>query len=564
MRRLKRVWLFILCLLLLTLGCIGQPQEKKLPEAVEKGVLTVGEENYYTQSTLGTHVGFTHYKVTETIQYQNEQVFVVEAETFCSYKMQRTPYEMEYKATEYYTQEVNPKYYKAAITAGDKQSHIECSFEQGKVVEAIQFPDFSEEKEISLPEDSYLLDFNMAHHYIFLFKTLEPQPGTEVTVSLFVPQTMERVDATITFLKEDSVLGRSCIYAEATLFHYHHKFWVTPEGELLVLEIPSTNARMELSDASATQNIRTVDLLEIVTFPSNVAIDDRMLVDYLKLRLTAEIVAEPVDKDFLSSHCQSFSGTVTDYKIDGVFEVHALVFSGPGDRYPLEEPKEYLMPERWIESDDPAIKAKAEEITRGCKDSWEASQKVAQWVYENISYRITGGGAKEALETMKGECGPHSALTVAMLRSLGIPSRIVGGIMYYSPEGEPMFGAHAWTEVLIAGEWIPFDSTIGEYGYVDATHVRLYELGAAIGSLELEVLEYTLKKPEIKVIEREVLLNTKGYYRYQFIAKNMGFGYTGDRIKSEECFVQNIGKNFSLFSMIFSMGLLLLGLPITK
>jgi len=62
LRRLKRLWLFILCLFLLTLGCINQPVEKGLPETAEKGELPVGEENYYTHSMLGEHVGYTHYR----------------------------------------------------------------------------------------------------------------------------------------------------------------------------------------------------------------------------------------------------------------------------------------------------------------------------------------------------------------------------------------------------------------------------------------------------------------------------------------------------------------------
>lgn len=526
MHKLKKVMFFFLCLFLLTSGCISQP------EAAERKLLTIGEENYYSHSILGNPVGYTHYRVTETTQHQNEQVFIVEAETFLSVEMAGTPHKMDYKATEYYTQNLSPRYYKAAITVGEEQFDIECNFEQGKVREKVQSPDLSEEKEIPIQENTYLLDSNTFHHYVFLFRTLNPQQDTEVTVSLFMPQAMQRFDVSITFLKEEPALGQPSIYAEASLFQQKHKFWVTPQGELLALEIPSQSFRMELSDASATENVESIEYLELLSAPSNVTFDDPLLVDYLKLRLTAEVVAEPVDEDFLSSPYQSFSGSATDTKIDGIFEVRTTKFSGPGDMYPVEEPKEYLLPETNIESDDPAVKAKAEEITQGCKDSWEASQKVAQWVYENISYKITGAGAKKTLETGKGDCGPHAYLTVAMLRSLGIPSRIVGGIVYDRVGGNPIFGQHYWTEVLITGEWIPFDSTVGENGYLDATHVRLFKLGG-VQNLEIEVLEYTQEKLEIKVAEKEALLAVGEYYRYRFVINDVEFGYTDYRIKEK-------------------------------
>lgn len=525
----KKLSFFILCLLLLNLGCISQP------EVLEKGLLKVGEENYYAHSMADTIIGYTHYKVTEITQSENEDVFVVEAETLLDLEVGGLPWKMSYNATEYYTAALNPKYYKAAISVAEKESEIECSFEKRKVKEKIQSPDLSEEKEISIEENTYLLDSNMFQHYVFLFKTLQPQEDKKVKISLFMPQAMQSSEITIEFQKEDSALGQSCIYAEATIFQQEHKFWVTPEGELLVLEIPSQSFRMELSDASIKEKVESVELIELLSAPSNVSFDDPMLVNYLKLRLTAEIVAETVDKNFLSTSYQSFSGTATDSSIDGVFEIHTEKFSGTGDPYPLSAPKIYLEPEPKIESDDVAIKAKAEEITRDCNDSWEASQKIAQWVFENISYKITGEGAKKTLETREGDCGPHTYLTVAMLRSIGIPSRIVGGIMYARMMGGPFFGQHYWTEVLISEEWVPFDSTIGEYGHLDATHVRLFKMGG-IQSLEIEVLEYTQQEPEIKMKEREAFLEIGEYRRYRFTIDEVEFGHADYRIKSKESY----------------------------
>ncbi len=525
----------ILWILVVSLGCIGQPEITEEKIEPTETLLTVGEEAYYAHYIRGHLLGYTHYTVTDTQEYQNETVSVVEAETLLSLTMAGAPYTMSYETTEYYTQSLYPRYYKAAITLGEEDSDIECTFEKGKVSGKIQSPDLTEEKELSIHEDAYLLDSNTFHHWVFIFRTLEPQSGAEAAVSLFMPQAMQEIDITITFLREDDTLGQTTIYAETTIFDQVHKFWVTPQGELLALEIPSQSFRMEPSDATVTERVESYEFIELLSAPSNVSFDDPLLVDYLQVRLTADIVAEVVDEDFLSSKYQQFSGTTTENRIEGVFEVRTEKFTGPGDVYPLAEPQQYLLPAESIESDNPVIKEKAEEITEGCTESWEASQKIAQWVYENITYKITGEGALKTLETLEGDCGPHAYLTVAMLRSLGIPARIVGGIVYGRIGGEPLFVQHYWTEVYIGGEWIPFDSTVGQDGYIDATHVRLVGLGG-VKIVEIEVLDYTQAKPEIRVEEKEALLNIGEYYKYRFVINDVEFGYTDYRIKKKELY----------------------------
>ncbi|MBU7016584.1 MAG: hypothetical protein HXS44_03680 [Theionarchaea archaeon] len=539
---MRKLLCVVLCLLLLSAGCVNQngetppEQEEEKPEPeLEKDLIVVGDEQYYAHYILGDLVGYTHYTVTGTTSFNDEEVFTVKAETLLNLEMGGTPYAMDYKAEEYYTNTLLPRYYKASIMVAGEKGDIECTFEKEKVKEIIQSQTQTEEKEIPLKDEPYILDSNMFHHYVFLFRALEPQPGTEVVVTLFMPQLMQSFDVTLSFLEEEMVLNQSTIYAEASILEQEHKFWVTPQGELLALEIPSQEFRMELSDAAVTDQIKSVDIIELLSAPTNVAFDDTYLVNFMKAKVSATIIAENVDRDFLSSDYQTFTGTTTDTAIDGIVEIHTEKFSGPGDQYPVEEPQEYLNPENKIESDDPEIKALAEEITEGCTDSWEASQKVAQWVFDNISYKITGEGAKKTLETRQGDCGPHTYLNVALLRSIGIPSRIVGGVVYSRVGGTPSFIQHYWTEVLIKGKWIPFDSTMGEYGYLDATHIRLFKLGA-VREMEVEILEHTEEKPEIKVEEKEALLKVGEYRKYRFVIDDVEIGYTDYRIKRRETY----------------------------
>ena len=81
--------------------------------------------------------------------------------------------------------------------------------------------------------------------------------------------------------------------------------------------------------------------------------------------------------------------------------------------------------------------------------------------------------ALEVLKTRVGDCNEHTALYVAMARSLGLPSRVAVGLVYL----RGAFYYHAWPEVWIdeapgRGRWLPVDPTLNEFP-ADATHVRL-------------------------------------------------------------------------------------------
>jgi hypothetical protein len=89
---------------------------------------------------------------------------------------------------------------------------------------------------------------------------------------------------------------------------------------------------------------------------------------------------------------------------------------------------------------------------------------VMKWIKANISYDrdlangVTSGTIKTYLpdpertySTRKGICVDYASLMCAMLRSQGIPTRIIYGHI--------SAGYHAWNEVYIGGKWKVYDST---------------------------------------------------------------------------------------------------------
>ncbi len=82
-------------------------------------------------------------------------------------------------------------------------------------------------------------------------------------------------------------------------------------------------------------------------------------------------------------------------------------------------------------------------------------------VYDNLKARIASKNHRylpnidETLLEGKGICYDYSSLIASMLRSLGIPTKMVHGRSKNTGKTY-----HAWNEVLLNGKWIVVDSTI--------------------------------------------------------------------------------------------------------
>jgi len=130
---------------------------------------------------------------------------------------------------------------------------------------------------------------------------------------------------------------------------------------------------------------------------------------------------------------------------------------------------QYLKPSEAIESDNPIIRRKAAEVTRGITDPYDKVRAVFGFVQTHMTFneseQYAHKGALSALITGKGTCDDHAALMVALLRASGIPARNMGGYaVNYSIQSEDKgvnlvdSARHEWVEFYLKGEgWIPAD-----------------------------------------------------------------------------------------------------------
>lgn len=152
----------------------------------------------------------------------------------------------------------------------------------------------------------------------------------------------------------------------------------------------------------------------------------------------------------------------------------------------------YLARTPKIQSDANEIKSLAKALTKDAKNDKEKAEIVVKWVNKNISKRLKDKtSALDVLSSREGECEAHSMLVAALLRSLSIPAKVVGGIVYSKQNKGFLY--HAWNEVWVDNHFLPVDATFGEFP-AKPYHIKLTEennmedVVLFIGKLKLKVL----------------------------------------------------------------------------
>jgi transglutaminase-like putative cysteine protease len=134
---------------------------------------------------------------------------------------------------------------------------------------------------------------------------------------------------------------------------------------------------------------------------------------------------------------------------------------------------QYLKPNALVTSDDVRVRGLATRVTRGLIDPWEKATAINRWVAQNVrdkNFKTAFAAASEVARNLSGDCTEHSVLAAAMCRAVGIPSRVVVGLVYV--EGLEGFGYHMWDEVFVNNRWVAIDPSF-EQTTVDAVHIKL-------------------------------------------------------------------------------------------
>lgn len=135
---------------------------------------------------------------------------------------------------------------------------------------------------------------------------------------------------------------------------------------------------------------------------------------------------------------------------------------------------EYLTPTAFTTADEALVEEG--ETLRAATTAGDAPEAVSAWVRDRLTYQsgVTGVHTTglDAWSSGQGVCQDFAHLSLALLRSMGVPARYVSGYLHPRADatvGEVVVGqSHAWVQAW-TGEWVDIDPTNGRP--VQADHV---------------------------------------------------------------------------------------------
>ncbi|MDP8243398.1 MAG: transglutaminase-like domain-containing protein [Candidatus Hinthialibacter antarcticus] len=290
--------------------------------------------------------------------------------------------------------------------------------------------------------------------------------------------------------------------------------WVDQDGEVYqensqVSGIPFTALRESAEEAvdadykapsfmpEPTPSSDSLDLIDNSRVLTNVRFRDPSAVDEMETLITGKELDDIPSDGYFQTIIERNDDSikVKAQRLDYETVVPALPQQAPPYAETDDALKPFLEDDALIQVSNPRIKEKALEITSSAENAWDASEKIAKWLYLNLEkeFRVTIPSALEVLNSMKGDCNEHSTLFTALARSIGIPTKIVAGLVYQ----DDGFYYHAWNEIYASGHWLPIDSTLYRFR-MDAAHIKLAEgaldsqsnIAKLVGNLSIEVVDY--------------------------------------------------------------------------
>lgn len=152
---------------------------------------------------------------------------------------------------------------------------------------------------------------------------------------------------------------------------------------------------------------------------------------------------------------------------------------------------------------DPEVAKLVKKAAGDEKDPRKLAARLTAFVHDYVQHKnlsVGFGTASEVARSKEGDCTEHGTLLAALGRGAGLPSRIVMGMVYADRFGDKtnVFVGHLWTQFHIDGQWVDYDSALGQTD-VDPTHIALGLGSANSEGLADLVTSGWLNLPKLKI-----------------------------------------------------------------
>lgn len=334
----------------------------------------------------------------------------------------------------------------------------------------------------------------------YLFLNLRPflvsrglEVGKSFRVPVVLPSTLSQADAVLTVEGEEEIridgVAREAFRIQVSYAGMEATSWYDREGRVLKEVSPVGLTMIREAAGQARRGLmkgdEAVDITASTMVSANEHLPDPAGLRYLRVLLEG---IDPADFEIEGGRQRLQGATLEIVKED--------VASLPKLSVPVKDEAlaDFLEATAFLQSDDKRVVRLAREVVGQEKDAAAVAQRLMEWVYENLEKRPTVSlpSALEVLEDRAGDCNEHAALMAALARAVGLPARLVVGVVY---TGNGFF-YHAWNEVWVGG-WVSLDPVMAQFP-ADATHVKFVDGGLeeqvrmakVIGRLSMEILEH--------------------------------------------------------------------------
>lgn len=258
------------------------------------------------------------------------------------------------------------------------------------------------------------------------------------------------------------------------------RLWVTTEGEVIQMESPmglllKKEPGWQIFDGLREASKEKPDLPNLYSIETDKNIGNPELLNFLKIKLImpdGERIA-----DFNKANIQNYTGL--PFPISNIDKTI----------------QPFLEPTEFVQSRDPAIVQKAQEIIAGETDALRAISLLVSWVNRNVTPLPTSSvpSAVQVLKTKEGDCNEYTTLFTALARAAGIPTKMIAGLVYQ----QGRFFYHAWPVVFLGKQWLAIDPTFGQVP-ADVAHIPLVEGGVKeqlsilniLGNMQISILDF--------------------------------------------------------------------------
>ncbi len=137
--------------------------------------------------------------------------------------------------------------------------------------------------------------------------------------------------------------------------------------------------------------------------------------------------------------------------------------------------RRYLQASDLVQSNDPDIRHRARDLTKESRTLEAAAWALFQYTAAFVQAGPSGEAKEDALTVLKqqrGNTGGKARLLAALLRSLGIPARLVGGLKL--EDSTKKRTTISWVEAKLGGQWVPLDPGGGCFAWLPNQYLALY------------------------------------------------------------------------------------------